>query len=263
LDRPVYWPCEHNFSKVRLSAVKYFKAIRRGYNKKTSADPGYTNASIKNPFSPRWKVIWSNNTYTLDYLADFVDLSNETIFNKYDKDRVYAGRNEELFFIARRWSCLNIKKYDGYNLFLRSLLDYLLFQNFTTIIENWSSRGPLGEYEISKIASSVSRYVWKRRDDPAYKYLFKNYGAMNLREMPCGISIDEKKLVIKQRQALGAKYVHEIRKEKTLKLLLDTISRLSSNRESLSFYNISIKSGISYKTVLKYKTSLLPLVASQ
>lgn len=257
LSRPVYWPCKYNFHKVKFSPVNYFKAIKRGYEAKLFADSGYTNASIKNPFSSEWKVYWSDETYSLNYLAEFVDLENIFYKNRFDEDKIYAGRNEELFCIARHYSCMNIKKYNSYDKYKNELLGYLLLQNDTVIPENWASKGPLDIKEVSVIASNVSRYMWKIKDYKKYKYIFKNYGVMNLDPIQPGVSSDDRKNIIKNRQSLGAKYVHDIRRSNTLEAIYGAINKLIANNKKLNYNKISIESGIGYKTVLKYKSQII------
>ena len=257
LKKPIYWPCNENFKKIRISCVNYFKAVLHGYEKKTSADPGYTNASIKNPFSSKWKVTWHDEAYDLNYLAEFVDVSSDNRFRKHDKDKIYAGRNEELFHIARKWSVSIVKQFNDYDVFYEGLYNYLLEQNYSVISVNWSSKGPLSESEVLTISRNVSRYIWNRKDDAQYKYIFKNYGVMNLKDIDSNVSDDDKEIIVKERQSLGAKYVHEIRKNNTLEVICNAILKLSLNNQDLSYNKISIESGISYKTILKYKSQIV------
>lgn len=254
ITKPIHWPCTENLKTVRSKPVEYFNAIRRGYENKTSADPGYTNASIKNPFSTRWKVYWADKSYSLDYLAEFVTLSNKRNYSRHGKNNNYSGRNEELFYIARKWACYNVKKHENYESFQNSLQEYLLDQNVTTIIMNWSTRGSLDISEVKTISRGVSRYIWEKRDDINYKHLFKNYGILNFNDIPFDIPKYKKDEIIKERQSLGASYTHNIRKINTLKLLEETIYKLHFNNKNINYRTISIESGISYKTVLSYKS---------
>ena len=56
-------------------AISYAAKIQAGLANKLGADVGYSHLITKNPFHPDWRTtFWTERAYTLDYLADFVDL---------------------------------------------------------------------------------------------------------------------------------------------------------------------------------------------
>ena len=91
--------------------MDYFKAISRGYTRKLDADYSYTNSSFKNPFSNLWKVTWNDVKYDLAYLSEFVIISNKIEYYNRLKKENFVGRNEELFYTARKWSYTHVRNY--------------------------------------------------------------------------------------------------------------------------------------------------------
>ena len=56
-------------------AIVYASKVQAGLANKLGADVGYSHLITKNPFHKDWRVtFWSEQAYTLDYLADFVEL---------------------------------------------------------------------------------------------------------------------------------------------------------------------------------------------
>ncbi|MBN8086346.1 replication initiation protein, partial [Vibrio vulnificus] len=59
-----------------LKALRYAAAVERGLREKLHADLGYSGLLCKNPLHDYWGVTeWRSEPYTLDELADYVDLS--------------------------------------------------------------------------------------------------------------------------------------------------------------------------------------------
>ena len=59
-----------------VKALKYAAAIERSLCEKLCADVNYSGLICKNPFHLEWQVMeWREEAYTLDELADYLDLS--------------------------------------------------------------------------------------------------------------------------------------------------------------------------------------------
>jgi hypothetical protein len=65
--------CTSEFGSQK--AIAYASKVQAGLANKLGADVGYSHLITKNPFHKDWRVtFWSEQAYTLDYLADFVEL---------------------------------------------------------------------------------------------------------------------------------------------------------------------------------------------
>lgn len=113
----------------------------------------------KNPNCDFWRTFVMNvPAYSLDYLADFVDLSNRPIFN-FHTDEIIEGRNCDLFNQIKRIGyrqVLQFKKsgqqFEQFNHYLLQLLEQL----------NQHQKPPLHYRELKGIARSASRWIWER-----------------------------------------------------------------------------------------------------
>ncbi|MGR6647938.1 primase C-terminal domain-containing protein [Avibacterium paragallinarum] len=95
--------------------------------------------------------------YSLDYLADFVNLSDNPIFHY--NDDVAEGRNCDLFNQIKRIGYREVlqfkqsdKKLYQFNQYLLSLLESL----------NQNQHPPLPYRELKGIAKSAARWIWER-----------------------------------------------------------------------------------------------------
>ncbi|MEL7641829.1 MAG: replication initiation protein [Solidesulfovibrio sp.] len=253
LEAPVYWPCELNNYKVRYAPVNYFKAIQKGYTVFVNGDTGYTNTTIKNPFSMNWRVTWSDKIYSLSYLADFITLVNSNRENNKFRTKQYAGRNDELFYTLSIWAYRNVKKYTSDDLFYNDLINVATSINSETIPINWPDRGPLGMAEVSGVARGVCKYAWMHRFNPNLKHLFKNYGILGFSPIPENIIGDDREQITRSRQSQGAYYTHDIVKNNTMKKIFDAIERLRIMKQKVSCRSISNESRVGYTNVKKYK----------
>ena len=79
-----------------VKALKYAAAIERSLCEKLCADVNYSGLICKNPFHLEWQVMeWREEAYTLDELADYLDLSASA---RRSIDKHYGmGRNCHLF----------------------------------------------------------------------------------------------------------------------------------------------------------------------
>ncbi|MEL7639695.1 MAG: replication initiation protein [Solidesulfovibrio sp.] len=261
LETPVYWPCELNNYKVRYAPVNYFKAIQKGYTVFVNGDTGYTNATIKNPFSMNWRVTWSDKIYSLSYLADYITLINANRENNKFRTKQYAGRNDELFYTLSIWAYRNVKKYTSDDLFYDDLINMAISINAEIIPINWSDRGPLGMAEVCGVARGVCKYAWMHRFNPNLKHLFKNYGILGFSPIPEDIIGDDREQIARSRQSQGAYYTHSIVKNNTMKKIFDAINILKVKNKKITFCSISNESNIGYNNVRKYNNYIREILS--
>lgn len=260
LASPVYWSTHFNVNKVHTAPIEYYKAIQHGYTNKLNGDHGYVNSSIKNPFSNRWRVTWSDNSYTLEYLAEFVELKSNRNINCKFRTKLFSGRNDELFYTANIWSYRNVKKYNDKTKFYDDLLIQLKTINIEIIPFHWADRGCLELPEITGLANGIFKYVWSNRDNPKLKYLIKNYGILKFDPIPDYLKEDEKIKVIKSRQAMGAHYTNQIRSNSTKEKIANAIEQLQAKGCKVSMKSISTEGEIGYTTVRKYNNYINTLL---
>ncbi|WP_428560407.1 MAG: replication initiation protein [Solidesulfovibrio sp. DCME] len=263
LKDPVYWPCGSNDNKIRRKPIEYFNAIRFAYTDKLKADKDFTHVLIKNPFSGVWNTSWHDNSYTLKYLASFVKLPSKQQYFGNMKNGIFAGRNPELFYIARMWSNANIRKQIDEPSHFNSLLIYLNNYNSTKIVEHWPDRGPLDGDEVEERAKYVTEWFWKHKDDPRYNRNMKNYGVMKLAPIDPSLSGEEREKVVKDNKLLGTGYTHTAKARNTDDVLRKTIDKLIASGESLSDRNLSKSSGKSINTIRSRRDLIIDYINSK
>ncbi|WP_439258058.1 primase C-terminal domain-containing protein [Lonepinella sp. BR2271] len=124
----------------------------------------------KNPNSDFWQTIVFNvPAYSLDYLADFVELSDKPVC--YNDDEVVEGRNCDLFRQITRIGyreVLGFKKehqqQEQFNQYLLSILEQL----------NQSQQPPLNYRELKSIAKSATHWIWERFSESEFKQIQSN-----------------------------------------------------------------------------------------
>lgn len=81
-----------------VKALKYAAAIERSLCEKLCADVNYSGLICKNPFHLEWQVMeWREEAYTLDELADYLDLSasaRRSIDKHYGMGKLPPVRND-------------------------------------------------------------------------------------------------------------------------------------------------------------------------
>ncbi|MWN91372.1 hypothetical protein GQ597_11775 [Gilliamella sp. Pra-s65] len=139
-----------------LKATKYAAAIESGLCLKLEADLQYVGLVAKNPFSSFWQTeIVEDNLYTLDYLADFVDLSKP----KERQESHGLGRNCNLFDDLRQLAYRKKRNFDD----LDKFFNYLLL-HATNINNSTNTNNLLMFSEVKAIARSVSKWCFKHFD---------------------------------------------------------------------------------------------------
>jgi hypothetical protein len=141
-------------------AISYAAKIQAGIAERLGADVGYSHLITKNPFHADWRTtFWTEKAYTLDYLADFVDLPK-----KLSKKQEVSGlgRNCSMFDSVRHWAYKAIRAHRGdiYGNWLDAVTKRCLSAN-EAFLE------PLPYSEIKATAKSIATYCWKK---DAYHY---------------------------------------------------------------------------------------------
>lgn len=138
-----------------IKALKYAAAIERALCLKLNADPRYGGLICKNPNHADWQVTqWRAEPYTLDELADYVDLSASPapiIDLNYG-----LGRNCTIFEKTRQWAYKAIKRgWPDLPQWFEACFDRALAYNL-------QFPAPLGENEVKAIARSISKWTYQR-----------------------------------------------------------------------------------------------------
>ena len=138
----------------KTAPLRYAAAIEAGLRNRLGADRGYSGLICKNPINAHWMVHqWQADPYTLDDLADYIDLTPETAREKPVED-YGLGRNCMLFDELRAWAYKAIRSQDwpDYNQWLNACFDRATGYNvnFTT---------PLDISEVTHTAKSVAKWT--------------------------------------------------------------------------------------------------------
>jgi len=139
-----------------IKAIKYAQAVYYAFALKMGADLNYSHLITKNPLHPQWRTtVWTDQAYSLDYLADFVDLPKR-IPKKLEV--VGLGRNVTMFEKGRHWAYKAIRDYMHHN------SSYEWERAVKAQIEaiNSDFEQPLPYSEVKATAKSIAKWVWQR-----------------------------------------------------------------------------------------------------
>ena len=136
----------------KMKPLRYAAAVENALRKKLEADAGYSGLICKNPNHGYWKIaVWQPELYTLDWLADSLDLSAAN-----DKDIAAdygLGRNCTLFDKTRKWAYRAIRQgWPEYDQWLQACYERACAYNLQFAL-------PLDENEVMGIAKSISKWT--------------------------------------------------------------------------------------------------------
>jgi len=136
----------------KIKPLRYAAAVENALCKKLDADTGYSGLICKNPNHSHWKIaVWQPEPYTLDWLADSLDLSaanNKEIVADYG-----LGRNCTLFDKTRKWAYRAIRQgWPEYNQWLQACYERASAYNLQFSV-------PLDENELNCIARSIAKWT--------------------------------------------------------------------------------------------------------
>lgn len=137
-------------------ALRYAAAVESALSAKLGADEGYTGLICKNPLNPHWLVsVWEPNPYTLDWLADYLDLSVYSGSKRLPSNGL--GRNCNLFDYLSKWAFKAIRQgYPEYERWHEAVL---------TRAEGYNNReftSPLPLSEVRATAKSIASWTHKK-----------------------------------------------------------------------------------------------------
>ncbi|MEZ0585632.1 replication initiation protein, partial [Erwinia sp. STN24] len=151
----------------KMKPLRYAAAVENSLRKKLEADVGYSGLICKNPNHNHWKIaVWQPELYTLDWLADFLDLNAAN-----DKEIVAdygLGRNCTLFDKTRKWAYRAIRQgWPEYNQWLQACYERASAYNL-------QFAAPLDDCEVMSIAKSIAKWTYGKFS----KSSFDEYVAM-------------------------------------------------------------------------------------
>ncbi|GCX14539.1 plasmid replication protein Rep [Escherichia coli] len=135
-----------------VKALKYAAAIERALCEKLGADVNYSGLICKNPFHLEWQVMeWREEAYTLDELADYLDLSTSA---RRSIDKHYGmGRNCHLFEMTRKWAYRAIRQgWPAFSQWLDAVIQRVELYNASLPV-------PLSPPECRAIGKSIAKYT--------------------------------------------------------------------------------------------------------
>ena len=146
--------CTSEFGSQK--SIAYASKVQAALANKLGADVGYSHLITKNPFHKDWRVtFWSEQAYTLDYLADFVELPK-----KLSKKQEVSGlgRNCTLFENARKWAYKAVRDYFHHYSSLE--WDKAVLAHLEAL--NREFEVPLPYSEVKATAKSIAKYCWNK-----------------------------------------------------------------------------------------------------
>ena len=172
----ICYKLESPFPTTEIASIKpirYASAIQAAYAKKLSSDTAYSRLITKNPLNKHWDVVfWSEQTYSLDYLADFVDLNDKLTVEERTQG---LGRNCTIFDVVRHWGYRKVRTYlkenTSYDAWFKAVLERV-------IKENEGFPEPLMYGELLQIAKSVSKWIWHRFSLETFSEIQAKKGAL-------------------------------------------------------------------------------------
>lgn len=146
--------CTSEFASVK--AIKYAQAVYYAYALKMGADHSYSHLITKNPLHPQWRTtFWTDRAYSLDYLAEFVELPKKLPKNL---EVVGLGRNVTMFEKGRYWAYKAIRDYMHHNSSYE--WEKSVYAQISAI--NSGFEQPLPISEVKATAKSIAKWVWQR-----------------------------------------------------------------------------------------------------
>jgi len=160
----------------KIKPLRYAAAVENALREKLDADTGYSGLICKNPNHSHWKIaVWQPELYTLDWLADSLDLSvanDKNIISEYG-----LGRNCTLFEKTRKWAYRAIRQgWPEYNQWLQACYERARAYNiqFTK---------PLDDNEVISIARSIAKWTITKFSDSNFDAYVKRTHSSKIQSM--------------------------------------------------------------------------------
>jgi hypothetical protein len=156
----------------KIKPLKYAAVVERALCKKLGADTSYSGLICKNPRHEHWKIaVWQPALYTLDWLADSLDLSSSAN----DKEIVpdYGlGRNCSLFDRTRKWAYRAIRQgWPEYDQWLQAC-----YERASAYNQQFPS--PLDDNEVMGIAKSIAKWTHGKLTEESFEcYVLRTHSS--------------------------------------------------------------------------------------
>lgn len=155
---------------ARRGPIRYLVAIEQGIRAHVQGDPGYGGLITKNPAHPMWKT-WRGprQSYSLDELADWVDLTAHLPKQGSKPDEIGLGRNCTLFDFVRRWAYKAVRAYRKEGTGGQTAWNAAVYNR--ALDRNADFRHPLDYKEVEHLAKSVAKWVWAKDGQAEEKFI--------------------------------------------------------------------------------------------
>ena len=217
-----------------IKPIRYVNRIVDALTHHLNADWAYTGLITKNPAHPDHIVHYPNqNTWELDHLADYLDLSIKTP----QREVAAHSRHLGLFDIVRFKAYSIVDQYrsaGAFEMFLRTLTAYAEDKN------QFPGLQPLPYSSIKAIVKSVANWTWKN-----YTGHTKNRG----RDREKTAMLKD----LKDRQTYSAIITNKQRIETTQSKIKTAVRRLHARGQKITIRAVAEQAGIHRNTVREYK----------
>lgn len=140
---------------ANIAPLRYAAAVEKALCAKLGGDVNYGGLICKNPNHADWRVTqWQLHLYTLDWLADYLDLSADK--DSKDKNVYGLGRNCTVFEKTRQWAYKAIRR--GWPVFAQ----WFSACSERAMAYNLQFPVPLSEAEVKMIAKSIAKWTHRR-----------------------------------------------------------------------------------------------------
>ena len=219
----------------REGPQKYFEAVQDAMTVRLDADTAFTHTLTKNPLHPRWHTLTYPISYDLSDFTEYVDLKKRPP-KQLPGHVLINGRNDHLFHTLRFWG------YSAVHGHLRE--DAWHMEVLAQALEiNATFNEPLPFAEVKATAKSVSRWIWKNRN---------NIGAHRSKVLQFTDESPHK------RMSMGAEYTNRLRTANAIQTLKTAYDSLTAQGIAATPLVLQSHTRLNMRTVRKY----LPIVKS-
>ena len=135
--------------------IRYAAAIQSAMTERLKADRGFAGLLTKNPLHSHWKnEFWTEYEYTLDELADYLDLKGHPLRGSESSG---LGRNCELFDNTRQWAYRAIREFWAPN--YKRKWNAAVYDKVEST--NSQFNVPLPVSEVKAIAKSIANWTYR------------------------------------------------------------------------------------------------------
>jgi hypothetical protein len=135
--------------------IRYAAAIQSAMTERLKADRGFAGLLTKNPLHSHWQnEFWTEYEYTLDELADYLDLKGHPLRGS---ETSGLGRNCELFDNTRQWAYRAIREFWAPN--YKRKWNAAVYDKVEST--NSQFNVPLPVSEVKAIAKSIANWTYR------------------------------------------------------------------------------------------------------